>query len=75
MEKKTTFRLANFNKLTPKKWKRIGDFFLYVIQPTLAVVAVSLPIADADKVWWLFASTVLATLTKGFTKFLTEEDV
>lgn len=73
MEKKTTFKASNFSKITPKKWKRIGDFFIYVIQPTLACVAVALPIADADKVWWLFASTVVASLTKGLTKFFSEE--
>ena len=70
---RTTFKASNFNKLTPKKWKRIGDFMIYVIQPTLACVAINLPIADAEKVWWLFASTVLASITKGLTKFFTEE--
>lgn len=72
--KKTTFKTSNFNKLTPTKWKRLGNTCNYAI-PLLIPVIAMYPIEPIVKVWITSILSTVLVGTKFITKFFAEEEV
>ena len=74
MQKKvTTFKTSNWNKLTPKKWKRLGNACLFAI-PLLSPVIAGYPIDPIVKVWISSVLSTVLVVAKFVTKFFAEEE-
>jgi len=66
--------IANLNKPTSKKWKRIADYLLYTGLPAINVFFLAVqPISAEFSLWGAAISNLFIMLFKGATKFTTEE--
>jgi len=72
--KKTTFKVSNWNKITPAKWKLIGNTCNYAI-PLLIPVIAMYPIEPITKLWITAILSTVLVVTKFITKFFSEEEI
>lgn len=70
---KHTFKLDNFNKVTPKFWKRLGNTCIYSL-PLLQGVIMSSPFNSDTKIWLNFIVGILLVGSKFITKFFSEDE-
>jgi hypothetical protein len=68
----TTFKLTNWKKPTPQKWRNIGDALLLAI-PVITASLEMLPIPGSVKPFLMVACNLLLVTGKFLTK-LTHED-
>ena len=64
---KPTFKKANWNKGTPKKWRDIGDALL-LLGTGLNAIIIAIPIPPQVKIWAIAGTTLLTTAGKFLTK-------
>ena len=69
---KTTFKISNWNKITPKCWKRIGDVCIYSL-PLLQGVIMQSPFSSDTKIWINFILGIFLVGSKMITKFFSQE--
>ena len=70
---KQRMKVKNWNKRTPKFWKRIGDVCIYSLPMLISAIMASPLNADARQ-WCMFLLTVILVAAKAITKFVAEDE-
>lgn len=68
-------KVSNYNKISNKKWKLVGDILIYALIPELALLALvpETVISAQAQVWIAVVAAEFGLVSKLISKFTSEE--